>query len=111
MRLALLLLFAFSSHSQTLLIDRIEVVPEFDINFILSDSLNDTFYINLNCQYFLQKYDFYHKTGQLIIENYININECAALYENITLCIESSGYKCIDFDNPFEQSCRCKRFY
>ncbi len=87
--------------------DSLELIEEFDYNFSLTSSEEPLARVNLDCQSFFKKYDFYQE-NQLVVEHYISVNECEALYYNFFLCIQDNGYKCIDASDPYRQECDCK---
>lgn len=88
-------------------IDTMTVVPDYDANFYLKHSQNQSFYFNLDCQSYFNKIDLYNSAGDLVIENYISTGECYYLWENINECIAKEGGKCLDTEDVFNPSCQC----
>ena len=88
-------------------VDQIEIIPTFDVNFLLTNSEDDRYYINLNCQSFFQKLDFYAQDGSLLDENYITIQECEQVYLNTLQCLETDQHKCLDPNDFLNPNCDC----
>lgn len=107
-KLIVLLTFMSSlSIAQTISIDKISSKPGFELMFILENKANSQGHISLDCQSFLQKFDFFDQDGQIYSENYISINECEYLYENTLRCLDSSAVKCFDPEDIFNDDCHC----
>ncbi|MBT4792646.1 MAG: hypothetical protein HON90_13820 [Halobacteriovoraceae bacterium] len=102
-----LLLLSFPLFANQLQVDSIESMPGLEANFTLKDTSDDSFSGNLNCQSFFKKLDLYDIHEQMVSENYLTMQECRFFYNSITKCIDSGQYKCIDFDNLFNNSCSC----
>lgn len=104
----IILLISFPLFAQQYTFDTISTYPEFEVNFKLEQTSGDKYFGQLNCQGFFKKIDFYGKSGKLIDENYISLNECEYLYNNITQCFSEKKSKCIDINDIFDQSCSCQ---
>ena len=83
-----------------------KVVPNYDINFEL-ELTNASEYGRLDCQSFFKKLDFFSSDNQLISENYISIDECEYIYNNIQSCIAQNSTKCIEEGDILNTSCKC----
>lgn len=88
-------------------IDQMETIASFEANFLLTNTQDDRYYINLNCQSFFQKLDFYTQDGSLLNENYITINECEQIYLNTLACLENAQHKCLNPDDFLNPNCDC----
>ena len=79
----------------------------FDLRFRLDHDVEHTDEAVLDCQSFIQKFDFYDDQGNLHFENVININECQYLHNQVVTCFDNNQPKCFDTDNIFKDSCLC----
>ena len=103
--LPLLIFILSSSYAGDFHIKKISLDEGFAYNFTLETDNKQNF-IDLDCQSFLHKIDFY-KNNQIIAENFIDIHECSYIYEVTTNCIEKYQTRCINPENFLSSSCDC----
>ena len=101
------ILFAFQVNAQEFKIDSMITIEGFDANFQLENVETSEYKGNLNCQSFIKKLDFYNSSSQLIIENYISMDECRAVFETISECLAENKPKCFKADDILNKDCEC----
>lgn len=86
-----------------------QMTPQEDYNykFILEAQQPSAGHIELDCQSFIHKADFFNQEGKILSENFISINECEYLYEQTYNCLKKNEVKCIDSDYLFREGCGC----
>jgi hypothetical protein len=87
--------------------DQISTVPDFEINFLLDNSIHSKYRANLDCQSFNKKLDFYTNSGQLLKEYYITMNECEYIYLQTLTCFDKNKPKCLNTNNLLKSGCDC----
>lgn len=75
--------------------------------FKLSHSKENNHFAILDCQSFFQKMDFYTANDDIVLENFITMDECEEIYSNIKWCFEQNKNKCFDPNTVLMQSCEC----
>jgi hypothetical protein len=87
--------------------NRMDSFDDFELKFLLtSDTAHDKQAV-LDCQSFINKFDFFDDQGQLKYENFININMCEQIYINTMKCFDNNENKCFDSDDILDQNCLC----
>lgn len=104
----LLLCLTFAANAAKLEVDQMTLIENYDLKFILESSSSQLSHIELDCQSFFQKVDFFDENGQVSSENFISINECEYLYQQTYSCLKKQKSKCFDSDFLFRDSCDCE---
>lgn len=102
------LMLAGGVNAKTVTIDTLEPYEFFDYRFISEDIGNPKKFIDLDCQSFLHKLDFY-ENDEIISENYVSVSECQYLFETFHSCIKEVGFMCVDSGNLFKSFCDCQQ--
>lgn len=90
-------------------IDQFELRDGFDFSFILSHSKDKQYFINIDCQSFFQKMDFYQRQkgkDMLVKEYFITINECENIMQATDQCLKETGLACFNTDEEYF-GCEC----
>lgn len=98
---------ATASLSETVTFEHLSKVEHFDLRFLGIDAEDGQKFIDIDCQSFLHKLDFY-QDGQLTFENYISERECAEILETFGACIEEEGFMCVDSKDIHKFYCECE---
>lgn len=105
----LCLLYSISTNALQLNIKSMDNYESFEAMFVLTDPAKLSAYAFLDCQSYFQKFDFKNKDGKIIHENYITINECEYLFDNIRSCLKNHQNKCVSSEDIFNQDCNCQQ--
>lgn len=102
------LLIVCAANAAKLEVDQMSLQENYELKFILLANKPNTGHIELDCQSFFKKVDFFDQYGKMLSENFISINECEYLYEQTYSCLQKNKVKCISTEFLFRDSCNCE---